>query len=82
MPPWLFVDMRRLSSVDIDHLLTDLCVRLGFCLSPEDQTGLRDSPPPDVDSFTDAVFRAEGMDPLLDKGLRRQVREMVRQAVE
>lgn len=66
--------------VDVARLLDDLCVRLGFCLAPEERARLREMPPHDVDSFTDAVFRAEHMDPLLDKQLRKRVREVVAQA--
>jgi hypothetical protein len=34
-------------------------VDLGFCLAPADQTRLREAPPLDPDTFTDAVFVAE-----------------------
>jgi hypothetical protein len=63
--------------VDVEWLLTELCVDLGFCLAPTEHAQLRDSPPTDVDEFTDAVFVAEGLDPQGDKLLRRQVRERV-----
>ena len=59
-------------------LLWDLCVKLGFCLSPAEQTRLKNDPPADVQSFTDAVFVAEGLDPILvNDVLYRQVKEMV-----
>ena len=63
----------------VGQLLYDLCVDLGFCLPPDDQQRLRESPPQDPDSFTDAVFEAEGMDPRDHDGLREQVREVVAQ---
>jgi hypothetical protein len=61
----------------VQQLLDELCVGLGFCLPPDEQRRLRESPPLDVDSFTDAVFEAEGLDAGLDGRLRRQVRERV-----
>lgn len=66
--------------LDVARLLDDLCVRLGFCLAPEERARLCEAPPQDVDSFTDAVFRAEHMDPPLDGQLRQRVRELVAQA--
>jgi len=64
--------------VEVGWLLHELCVDLGFCLSPDDQAQLLDSPPSDVDAFTDAVLVAEGLDPLYgDRSLRQQVRERV-----
>jgi hypothetical protein len=67
------------SEVDIPSelqlLLDELCVDQGFCLPREAQQQLCQTRPPfDVDAFTDAVFVAEGMDPLLHKPLHRAVR--------
>jgi hypothetical protein len=62
---------------NVESLLHELCVDLGFCLPPEERVRLQDGPPRDVDAFTDAVFVAEGLDPRGDKRLRRQVREKV-----
>ena len=62
---------------DVDALLDELCVGSGFCLPPDARARLRDAPPPGTDAFTDAVLVAEGLDPLLDKDLRRGVRAMV-----
>ena len=52
---------------------------MGFCLPPDEQARLRESPPTDVDAFTDAVIRAEGLDPHADvpRHLRRDMRERV-----
>ncbi|MFL6074245.1 MAG: hypothetical protein ACJ73S_12680 [Mycobacteriales bacterium] len=61
----------------VQALLDELCVELGFCLPPAGQRRLRDAPPPDPDAFTDAVFRAEGLEPPFDRRLWRQVRERV-----
>ena len=63
--------------MDIQPLLDELCVDLGFCLPPADQANLRQAPPVDVDQFTDAVLVAEGLPPDGHKDLRSQVRERV-----
>ncbi|MEU5611274.1 hypothetical protein AB0H03_21470 [Streptomyces sparsogenes] len=62
------------SQDDVQRLLYELCVDLGFCLPPEEHRRLREAPPADADIFTDAVFEAEGMGPGED---RRQVRDVV-----
>lgn len=64
---------------DVRRLLDELCIKLGFCLPPEENQRLRESPPGEVDSFTDAVFEAEGMGDMRYTDLRRQVREVVDQ---
>lgn len=62
----------------VEVLLDELCVSLGFCLPPDAKEALKANPPGDVDAFTDAVIRAEGMDPvLIDTALRRKMRELV-----
>ncbi len=61
----------------VGQLLDKLCVDLGFCLPPEDRQRLMDEPPSTVDSFTDAVFVAEGMDSRFYPDLRKQVRKSV-----
>ena len=67
--------MKRTSA---ERLLDNLCVDLGFCLPSEKYARLSNSPPNTVNSFTDALFVAEGLDPLLvDKYLYRQVQERV-----
>jgi hypothetical protein len=64
--------------VDVAKLLNDLCVRLGYCLPPDDQQRIVSDPPASVDAFTDAVVKAEGFDPvLMASEQRRQVRRMV-----
>jgi hypothetical protein len=69
----------QLSSAQVETLLYELCVVLGFCLPLDEQTRLRESPPTDVDAFTDAVIRAEGLDPNVDIPLhmRRDIRSRV-----
>ncbi|MFC0528436.1 hypothetical protein [Phytohabitans kaempferiae] len=66
-------------SDEVQRLLDDLCVNLGFCLPREEQRRLRVSPPPDAESFTVAVFEAEGLDPRQDKRLYRDVRDTIDQ---
>ena len=70
-----------LSPRQSQSLLDILCERLGFCLPPVDQARLRDSAPSDARAFADAVFRAEGLDPVTaDSGLYRDVLTEVKRA--
>ena len=68
-----------MKSAQIEALLYELCSVLGFCLPPEAHERLKNEPPADVDAFTDAVIRAEGLDPYADipLHLRRDVRARV-----
>ncbi|BEP14367.1 hypothetical protein acdb102_26780 [Acidothermaceae bacterium B102] len=43
-------------------LLYDVCVRLGYCLPPEQWDALMADPPLDVDAFAEAIFIGEGME--------------------
>lgn len=61
----------------VRSLLYELCVECGFCLPPQEQLRLEEKPPMEIDSFTDAVFVAEGMNPYSKPALRKQVRERV-----
>jgi len=70
-------DLAEGSGVDVQPLLDELCVDLGFCLPPAEQAKLCQAPPAGVDQFTDAVFDAEGLRPDDHKDLRRRVRERV-----
>jgi hypothetical protein len=70
--------MLTLTASEVYNLLTKLCVDLGFCLPPRAISRFQKTPPTDIDSFTDAVFVAEGLDPLENRKLRAQVREVVR----
>jgi hypothetical protein len=64
--------------VDVDKLLNDLCVVYGYCLPPDDQQRIIADPPHTIDSFTDAVILAEGLDPvLMGTARRRELRRMV-----
>ncbi len=73
----------KLTTVEVHSLLSKLCIDLGFCLPPDDIARLQLSPPDTVDSSTDAVFTAEGLDPLTsDQALRNQVMEVVATAFE
>jgi hypothetical protein len=62
---------------EVPWLLDELCVELGFCLPAGERDTLMNAPPRDVDTFTDAVFAAEGIDPGLHKQLRRAVRNKI-----
>lgn len=67
---------------DIEALLEILCVELGICLRGEAYHRLVDNPPPDAAAFTDAVFRAQGLDPASDAKLHRQVQFRVSQVFD
>jgi hypothetical protein len=72
------VSFRPLAENEVVRLLNELCIGLGFCLPPDDNERLRADPPEDPDAFTNAVFVAEGMDPILSDGdLWRSVRGRV-----
>jgi hypothetical protein len=74
-----FMGPRLDREAGVERLLYELCVKLGFCLPAAESRRLCESPPPDVDSFTDAVFEAEGMGEMSYTNLRHQVREVVDQ---
>ncbi len=46
----------QMSPRQIELLLEELCVVLGFCLPPDANVRLMHEPPTDVDAFTDAVI--------------------------
>lgn len=66
---------------EVDVLLGHLCIKLGFCLPPDDIEQLSNEPPEDPLQFVDEVFRREGLDPeTADRRLYRQVRDVVIEA--
>ena len=68
----------RLTPAEVRSLLSKLCVDLGFCLPPDAIGQLQHEPPAEVAAFTDAVFVAEGLDPVMsDRGLWKQVAGVV-----
>ncbi len=72
-----------LNSDEVEILLSRLCLKLGFCLPPDDENRLIDSPPTSIDEFTDAVFQAEGLNSeYAERGLYRQVRSEIVRAFE
>jgi hypothetical protein len=68
-----------LSPTELEWLLYDLCVKYGFCLKPDEYRRLCADPPSEVTAFTDAVYRAEGLDPTTAD---RRVYRLVHDAVE
>ncbi len=70
-----------MSEKEVGDLVNGLCVRLGFCLPPNDIARLCEDPPAEVLAFVDAVFAVEGLDPATgDRHLYRQVRDMIADA--
>lgn len=72
-----------LGCAEFTTLLSKLRIGLGFMFSPDDRARPTQSPPTEVDASTDAVFVAEGLDPLgVDRNLHRRVRAEVREAFQ
>lgn len=72
-----------LSSAEVTSLLSKLCIELGFCLPPEEDAKLVESPPDTIDAFTDAVFLAEGLQPeYAERHLYKQVRAKIAEAFQ
>jgi len=72
-----------LADQEVRKLLDRLCVDLGFCLRISEIERLVRDPPKEVLTFTDEVFRSEGMDPdTADRHLYRQVRDVVAAAFD
>ena len=65
-----------MTSREVQNLLGELCVKLGFCLPGPAIRRISTCPPPTVDRFTDVVIRAEGLNPR-EPHMRRMVRKIV-----
>ena len=64
------------------RLHSSLCADLGFELSQATLAALVQDHPQDVEQLTQAIFRAEALDPdLADRHFYRQVRDKIRQAI-
>lgn len=69
---------RLLTESEVISLLRTLCIDLGFCFSPDVAQRFGTNPPRTVETFTRAVFDAEGQCPALaDRRLYAQVRRVV-----
>lgn len=64
-------------NIKLTRLLTELCTDLGFSLPLRDPGRFQALLPLGIDALTDGVLVAEGLDPQMEKDLRRQVRERV-----
>ncbi len=53
----------RLSPRQTEWLLHDLCVKLGYCLTPPDQETVKADPPTSPEAFAALVMKLEGVDP-------------------
>lgn len=65
---------------EVRTLLSQLCVRLGFCLPQFEIERLATSPPEDSDEFAKAVLVAEGYGVAKSDPIFNQARELVAQA--
>jgi hypothetical protein len=67
-----------MTSSEVLQLLARLCTQYGFCLPVAARRRIADQLPHDPTAFTEAVFVAEGLDPLTaDRHLYRQIRTVV-----
>ena len=54
--------------------LSELCIDLGYCISPAAQEAILEEPPHDAEAFVNAVVVAEGLNPeLMEKATRREL---------
>ena len=66
--------MNQISEKQLDHLLSDLCSKLGFCLSPLVISRLTKFPPKTPQKYAKAVIEAEGFTlETIDKHLYNQI---------
>lgn len=61
----------------VEVLLSELCLKLGYCLPPKDIVRLSVNPPGTVDDFTKAVFAAEGIEYEGERQRWRSARDIV-----
>lgn len=68
-----------MTEAQVEALLRQLCVDLGFCLHGDAVDQLIDHPPATADEFARSVFAAEGLDYEVDprESLKQAVRDMV-----
>ena len=62
---------------DVEWLLHDLCTNLGYSMAVREAERFIALVEQGPDAFADAVLLAEGLDPTLEKDLRRGVRKFV-----
>lgn len=62
---------------EVASLLQDLCTQLGYSLAMRQPERFIELVPKGSDNFADAVLLAEGLDPTLEKRLRRDIRQFV-----
>ena len=72
----------RLTEREASQLLSTLCIKLGFCLSPKLNSRLAKNPPPSAERFAHAVYSIEGLDPSLRSDLYKQVLSCVEAAFQ
>ena len=65
---------RKPNTQELAFVVSKLCSKFDLCLSPIEAQRLAAEPPETAQAFTDAVFRAVGLDPgSADRELYRQV---------
>jgi hypothetical protein len=72
----------RLHKEEIEKLLSNVGVKLGFCLPPPLTKRIINNPPADIDRLVDVIYRGEGLDPSLKSPLYYQLHELVTEVFE
>ena len=54
----------KLSAGQTQSLLDQLCVKLGYCLTPQDYEAIEADPPTDPMAFAELVMKLDGVDPV------------------
>ena len=62
---------------EVTWLLQDLCTQLGYSMAVRQPERFIELVPKGPESFADAVLVAEGLDPMLEKRLHREIRQVV-----
>lgn len=69
----------KITPSQVDRLFDELCVDLGFCLSPKDRLRLQHTPESDPSAMTELLLRVRGIDAdtVGAEHIARAVRELV-----
>jgi hypothetical protein len=81
MPPLTDWSSFDLSEIEFNHLLDDLCLQMGFCISASAARGLWARQPTTVEDFVEGLFAADGLPGgsmgSLNNAVKRHVQEFI-----
>jgi hypothetical protein len=69
--------MKNVYAKRVEALLSELCTELGYSMPLREPESFEKLLPLGIDAFTDAVLVKEGLNPEIEKKLRKGVRERV-----